>query len=388
VLVVDDNSTNRRILEVQLTNWQMKPTGIDMPGAALSSIREAAAAGTPFKLALLDFHMPEMDGLALAEQIKKEPEGSDLKIIIMSSSVRQNQARHRDWCIDARLLKPVKAAELLSVIRDVMGGDGRSRTQKRQTVLKSAHPARVLLAEDNPVNQELIKRLLEKWGHAAIIAHNGKDALVLLEDEKFDCVLMDLQMPEVSGFEATAVIRERERGTGTHIPIIALTAHALKEDRERCIDAGMDDYVSKPIEAAKLFDVIEAALNQSHLAGKSVHPDIKMFEIDTLIKHYDGDAELVATLAAIFVDSSSVQLSQIADAIARGDAEALAYSAHALRGSVANFHAQAAVDAAAKLEQMARSGDLAMADSVFTALKTEIQQLREELETLEEVCLS
>lgn len=284
VLVVDDNATNRRILEVQLTNWQMKPTGLDRPGAALSSIKQAAAAGTPFKLALLDFHMPEMDGLALAEQIKKEPEGRDLRIIIMSSSVQQNQARHRDWDIDAKLLKPIKAAELLSVIRDVMGGDARSKTQQQQVALKSAHPRRVLVAEDSRVNQELIKRLLEKWGHAAIIAQNGKDALALLEDEKFDCVLMDLQMPEINGFEATAVIRERERGTGTHIPIIALTAHALKGDRERCINAGMDDYVSKPIEAAKLFDVIEAAVNQSHLAGKSGRPDIKMFEIDARIQ--------------------------------------------------------------------------------------------------------
>jgi two-component system, sensor histidine kinase and response regulator len=281
VLVVDDNATNRRILEVQLTNWNMKPTGIDSPGAALSAIKQAAAAGTPFKLAILDFHMPETDGLALAEQMKKEPKGSNLRIIIMSSSVQQNQARHRDWSIDARLLKPVKAAELLSVIRTVMGGDARLKTQSGQVALKSAHPARVLLAEDNRVNQELIKRLLEKWGHASIIANNGNEALAVSEDEKFDCVLMDLQMPEVNGFEATAMIRERERGSGTHTQIIALTAHALKGDRERCIDAGMDDYVSKPIEAAKLFDVIEAAVKRN-LAGKSVRLDIKETEIQKL----------------------------------------------------------------------------------------------------------
>jgi PAS domain S-box-containing protein len=280
VLVVDDNATNRRILEVQLTNWHMKPTGIDRPGAALSAIKQAAAAGTPFKLAILDFHMPEIDGLDLAEQMKKEPEDSNLRIIIMSSSVQQNQARHRDWSIDAKLLKPVKAAELLSVIRAVMGGDARLKTPSGLVALKSAHPARVLLAEDNRVNQELIKRLLEKWGHASIIAHNGYEALALSEDEKFDCVLMDLQMPEVNGFEATAVIRERERGSGTHTQIIALTAHALKGDRERCIDAEMDDYVSKPIEAAKLFDVIEAAVKR-HRAGKGV-PAIKETEIQKL----------------------------------------------------------------------------------------------------------
>jgi PAS domain S-box-containing protein len=388
VLVVDDNATNRRILEVQLTNWQMKPTGIDRPGAALDVIKQAAAAGTPFKLALLDFHMPEIDGLALAEQIKADPECSDLRIIIMSSSVQQNQARHRDWSIDAKLLKPVKAAELLSVIRDVMGGDGPSKPRKRQVGLKSTNPARVLLAEDNPVNQELIKRLLEKWGHSATVAHNGNEALALFDDEKFDCVLMDLQMPEINGFEATAVIRERELGTGKHIPIIALTAHALKGDRERCIEAGMDDYISKPIEAAKLFDIIEAAVNQSHIADETVRPAIKVFETDALINHYDGDVGLVVTLAAIFADSSTVQLSEIADAISRGDSTALAHSAHALRGSVANFHAQAAVDAAATLERMARSGELAMASSAFAVLKMEIHRLKEALETLEEVSVS
>ena len=255
----------------------MKPTGIDKPGAALSSIKQAAASGTPFKLALLDFHMPDIDGLALAEQIKKEPEGSEIRIIIMSSSMQQNQARHRDWSIDAKLLKPVKAAELLSVIRDVMGGDPQSKTQKRQAALESTRPGRVLVAEDNRVNQELIRRLLEKWGHTAIITQNGKDALALLEEDSFDCVLMDLQMPEINGFDATAMIRERERGSRSRrrIPIIALTAHALKGDRERCIAAGMDDYISKPIEAAKLFEVIEAAVDQGRLAALSVHPDIK-----------------------------------------------------------------------------------------------------------------
>ena len=227
-----------------------------------------------------------------------------------------------------------------------------------------------------------------KWGHAATIAHNGNDALALFDDEKFDCVLMDLQMPEINGFEATAVIRERERGTGEHIPIIALTAHALKGDRERCIEAGMDDYISKPIEAAKLFEIIEAVVNQSPIANETIRSVIKMFETDALINHYDGDVGLVVTLAAIFADSSTAQLSEIADAIARGDSTALAHSAHALRGSVANFHAQAAVDAAATLERMARSGELAMADSAFAVLKTEIQLLKEALETLEGVSVS
>src|SRR6185503_20556135 len=143
-----------------------------------------------------------------------------------------------------------------------------------------AHPARVLLAEDNPVNQQLIRRLLEKWGHNAIVAHNGGEAIELLEDGSFDCVLMDLQMPEINGFEATAVIRARERMSGRHIPIIALTAHALKEDRQRCIDAGMDEYVSKPIDAAKLFEVIEAGISKNLSPGRNARPESKKFDID------------------------------------------------------------------------------------------------------------
>lgn len=388
VLVVDDNSTNRRILEVQLTNWHMKPTGLDNPVAVLDSIRQAAAAGKPFKLALIDFHMPDMDGLTLAAQIKTEPVGRDLRIILLSSSVQQSELGSRDRSIDARLLKPVKAADLLTVIKGVMGRNGRANQQKRKLTLKSAHPGRVLLAEDNPVNQQLIKRLLEKWGHNAIVAHNGTQAIALLEDGQFDCVLMDLQMPEINGFEATAVIRARERVSGRHIPIIALTAHALKEDRQRCIDAGMDDYVSKPIDAATLFEVIEAGVDKSHRTARSLRPDSKKFDIDALVLNFEGDIEMVATLGAIFAESSSVQLSEIGDAIARGDAGALAFSSHALKGSVANFYAQAAVDAASTLERMARSGDIATAESVFTVLKAEIQQLREELKTLEEVSLS
>jgi len=388
VLVVDDNATNRRILEVQLTNWGMSPTTAEGAGSALNAIKQAEAAGSPFKLALLDFHMPGMDGLALAEQIRMLPMGGDFRIIMMSSSLHQNQARQRSLGIDASLLKPVKAAELLGVIKAVLSTDARLQAPPRQAALKTENPLRVLVAEDSPVNQTLIMRLLEKWGHTPVIAEGGKEALALLDAGKFDLVLMDLQMPDINGFEATAAIRQKERGDGAHIPIIALTAHALKGDRERCLEAGMDDYLSKPIETQKLFDVVETAARKSERATRNGRPHIRALDIDALLKSFDGDLELVLMLARVFADSSPCQLSELYEAVALGDAEALERGAHALKGSVANFRAEAAVDAAARLEQLARTGDLSTADSALAMLDKEIERLREELETFELVSSS
>src|SRR5262249_55045402 len=259
VLVVDDNATNRRILEVQLTNWHMKPVAVDGAASAIEAMNRAEAQGAPFKLVLMDFHMPDIDGLALTQQIKARAGSDKIKIIMMSSSVHQNQARQRILGVSAGLVKPVKAAELLGVIRTVLGVERPVELQSRPARLNTSFPSRILVAEDSLVNQALIKRLLEKWGHTPCIAENGAETLALLEDEEFDMILMDLQMPELNGFEATDAIRSKELGTTKHIPIIALTAHALKGDRERCIDAGMDDYVSKPIEPQLLFGVIERA---------------------------------------------------------------------------------------------------------------------------------
>ena len=388
VLVVDDNATNRRILEVQLANWQMRPTAVEGATSALNAIRQAEASGSPFKLALLDYHMPEIDGLGLAEKIKALPGGGDIRIIMMSSSVHQNHARQRILRIDASLVKPVKAAELLGVIRAVFGTDADLPVRPRSARLKTANPSRILVAEDSLINQALIKRLLEKWGHTPLIAENGTDALALLDCGQFELILMDLQMPEINGFEATATIRQKERGTDRHIPIIALTAHALKGDRERCIEAGMDDYVSKPIESQKLFDAVEAAAAQSAPATTNGRSHRGVLDIDALVKSFEGDRELVLMLARVFADSSRDQLSALCDAVERGDADALASAAHALKGSVANFRANAAVDAASQLELMGRHGDLSLADSALANLEKEIERVREDLEAFELVSLS
>jgi PAS domain S-box-containing protein len=388
VLVVDDNATNRRILEVQLANWNMSPVAVDGASAALSAIRRAEASGTPFKMALLDFHMPGTDGLELTAQIRSMPSGGGIKIILLSSSVHNNQAHQSTLGVDSSLVKPVKATELLNVIKTSFGATARSQSRPRPSAVKSARPSRIVVAEDSTVNQTLIKRLLEKWGHVPTIVGNGAEALLALNDGQFDLILMDLQMPELNGFEATAAIREKERDTGKHIPIIALTAHALKGDRERCIEAGMDDYVSKPIESQMLFDAVEAALGQIAIPVTNGDSHLAAIDQDALMKNFDGDRELIATLSRVFADSSQKQLAELAEAIAQGDAAGIERAAHVLKGSVSNFRADAAVNAAARLELIGQNGDLALADSALAALEIEIGRLRQDLEAFEEVTLA
>jgi CheY-like chemotaxis protein/HPt (histidine-containing phosphotransfer) domain-containing protein len=289
--------------------------------------------------------------------------------------------------VNASLVKPVKAAELLGVIRTVLGTEQPVAVESRRPRITTSFPSRILVAEDSLVNQALIKLLLEKWGHTPCVAENGAETLALLEHEQFDMILMDLQMPELNGFEATAAIRNKERNTDKHIPIIALTAHALKGDRERCIDAGMDDYVSKPIEPKLLFDVIERAAAKTVAVLKEEDFKRRVLDFDSLLRNFDGDVDLLRMLGKVFVDTSQQQMSVLVAAFERGDAEALARDAHAIRGSVANFRAEAAVSAAVKLEQIARDGDLSLAGSALARLESEVCRVVEDFHAFEQASL-
>jgi signal transduction histidine kinase/CheY-like chemotaxis protein len=274
VLIVDDNATNRRILEEVLRNWQMQPIAVDSGRAALAEMKHAVASGKPYPLVLLDAMMPEMDGFTVAGQIKTNPALAGATIMMLSSADRNVDAKRcRELGIAVYLTKPIKQSELLNAILTVLGSagadsrspimDNRMRIPENRALgnppSEIQRPLRILLAEDNLVNQKLAVRLLQKRGHTVRVVGSGKEALRALENACFDLVLMDVQMPEMGGFEATAAIRERERATGTHIPIIAMTAHAMKGDRERCLEAGMDDYVSKPLDPKALFAAIEYA---------------------------------------------------------------------------------------------------------------------------------
>lgn len=272
VLVVDDNATNRRILHEMLTHWGMRPTTVESGAAALDILESAEDAGTPFPLVLLDVHMPEMDGLTVAAWIKQDPRFTGVTILMLSSGDQQNfEARCRQAGVLVYLRKPIIRSELWEAMITALNRPEvpEERTDRPckghdpqyNAAARPMQQLRILVAEDNIVNQRLVVRLLQKRGHTVLVANTGREALAVLERHPVDLVLMDVQMPEMDGLEATAVIREQERQRGGHLPIIALTAHAMKGDAERCRAAGMDSYVPKPINAQALSAAISRVLN-------------------------------------------------------------------------------------------------------------------------------
>jgi PAS domain S-box-containing protein len=264
VLIVDDNFTNRRVLLGMLNRWGMRPTAVEGGRPALQALEIAKSTGRAFPLILLDGQMPEMDGFALAEIIQKDPELVGAAIMMLTSAGHVGDAaRCRELGVSAYLVKPIRQGELLDSIRQVLQKTPKNDAVPlvtRHTLREGQKRARILLAEDNAVNQTLAVRLLEKRGYVVTVAGDGQAAITAIEEGSFDLVLMDIQMPGMDGFEATAAIRAKEKTTGEHLPIIAMTAHALKGDQERCLSAGMDGYVSKPIRTGELFSAIESLL--------------------------------------------------------------------------------------------------------------------------------
>jgi signal transduction histidine kinase/CheY-like chemotaxis protein len=265
VLIVDDNRTNRRILEGMLKRWEMRSTSVEDGEDALAQLSVAREAGEPYRLILTDMHMPKMDGFELIKRIREMPELSMATIMMLTSAGhRGDAARCQELGVSAYLLKPIRQSELREAIARVLGAreqEGAIPLITRFSLQDARDPAaflRVLLAEDNPVNQRLGVRLLEKRGHRVVVAANGREALEALDKESFDLVFMDLQMPEMGGLEATAVLREKEKGSGIHQPVIALTAHAMKGDQERCLTAGMDGYLAKPIKPQELDEILQS----------------------------------------------------------------------------------------------------------------------------------
>ena len=388
VLVVDDNATNRRILEDMLTNWHMKPTVVDNGHAALTELQRAWAAGEPYALLLLDVLMPEMDGYTLAAEIKQHPEFAG-STIMMLSSAETDTSRRQELRIAAGLMKPIKQSELFDAIVTALGVSLRREDEAAAPTTAPATTSpkrlRLLLAEDNAVNQKLAIRLLEKRGHTVVVASNGREALAAVEREPFDAVLMDVQMPEMDGFQATAAIRAREQGTGTHLPIIAMTAHAMKGDREKCLEVGMDAYVSKPLQASELFEVVESLVGaeapQVGPAGTE-RPGGWPFDLAEALHRTGGDRELLQELAAIFCADCPQRMTEIQSALEQRDPRKLKEAAHALKGAVDAFSASAACEAAFQLEILGRQGDLSGSAPVYARLREEMKQLVPALEGL------
>jgi two-component system sensor histidine kinase/response regulator len=393
VLVVDDNATNRFILQETLLNWRMKPTLVASGKEALESMLAAHHANCPYGLVLLDCHMPDQDGFGVAQEIQRHPELRNASIMMLTSAEQSTDvARCEELGIAAHLVKPIGQSELFDTILRVLGLSAtavETTTEPRKSEVEmEADRERaldILVAEDNSINQNVALRLLEKNGHRVAIAGNGIEAIALWEKQRFDLVLMDVQMPEMGGFEATVEIRKREIETGQHIPIVAMTAHAMKGDRERCLLAGMDDYIPKPIQARLLYEVI-SRLKRRHQEQKSVSvfsavnlaemEDLEtLVDLDTALQRLGGDQQLLETVVQMFLEECPSLMTKLRSAVLRQDARALELAAHTVKGLVANFGASTACELALKLELMGKDRNLSDSAAIATALETELKRV-------------
>lgn len=385
VLVVDDNATNRRILEGTLASWQMQPTAVESGIAALAEMKRAVEAREPYQLVLLDVQMPDMDGFHVLERIRHTPLFAGTPIMMLSSADQTNQsARCRELGLDLYLIKPVRQFELRRAITGVLGNvspkkveDNMSTNELLPTGQRRLH---ILLTEDNHINQCLAMRLLEKRGHTVELAVNGREAIDLLAQKSFDLALMDVQMPEMNGYEATAVIRKREQTSGAHhLPIIAMTAYAMRGDREACLAAGMDAYVSKPIKSEELFKAIESLLPvpaapeaeaKYEDMGDEAHLDLA-----ALVACSDGDEELAREVAALFLADYPTLLANIQKAIAAGDGQALKSAAHTMSGVVSYLGSRRANEAALLLQTMDMNVDLNGVERALAELEKALKRI-------------
>jgi CheY-like chemotaxis protein/HPt (histidine-containing phosphotransfer) domain-containing protein len=383
VLVVDDNATNLRILKEILIGFGMNPTCVSKASAALTALKEAQKTESPFLLTILDANMPEMDGFELSKTIV-DTTGSRGPIIMMltSSRNRGDSERCRQCGVATYLKKPIKQAELFEAIQITLGiahkPDKSNQLVAERTVGDRNRLLKILLVEDNPVNQTLALRLLEKRGCSVSIASNGKEALKSLEGVSFDLILMDIEMPEMNGFETTKAIRNAEESSGDHIPIIAMTAHAMTGDRERCLDAGMDGYVSKPVDSEELFSTIDR-FTQDLSACDHVIPGSNHIDEVRLLEQVGDDKDLLRQLIDLFAEESPKLLSKMRDAIERQDPEMLQMAAHTMKGMIGNFAADRAVEEALNLENSGKSMNLGGAQDKLLALEKEIMCVQDAL---------
>jgi CheY-like chemotaxis protein len=404
VLVVDDNATNRRILEEVLKHWHAVPTLVPGGFEALARIERAREDGVPFDMALLDVNMPEMDGFMLAERMRQSVAGIGPAILMLSSADHADALqRCRDLEISGYIVKPVTQTDLYAAIVSARSGVSKPeapRPRESNVCPMPSRKLRVLLAEDNPVNQKLAIHLLTGAGHQVRLAQNGLEAVDLYRAESFDLICMDLQMPEMGGLEATAAIRGIEREHGTRIPIIALTAHAMQGDRERCLEADMDGYVSKPIRRDQFDAEINYVLGAAPLLaasqpspaiadvpvspGTSVAPaaPVALGAPEPLQRRFEDEPELLRQLAEIFLEDYPLRMDAISEALTRGDAEALVRAAHTLKGAVSVLCENGPTNIVRQLEERAKLGDVKGASALYRPLEFELARLRDELTPL------
>ncbi len=404
VLVVDDNATNLAILQEILASWDMKPTVVNNGRVGLKLLRDATAQGKPFPLAIIDALMPDMDGFTLVETIRNEELTETAAVLMLSAADRQTFRDHCEDLKDATFLdKPVSQSNLLEAVLQALHGS-RRRDAVHRVPSRAARSLRVLLAEDTPANQKVVLAILERRGHHAVIADNGREALEQLKQQNFDVVLMDVQMPTMDGLQATAAIRELSDTKKSRIPIIAMTAHARREDRRRCQQAGMDAYISKPIDVRRLITLVERTTHQQAQADPALwtsdpnldalaHEVVSESVSDTEESNTDGvinrpaalarmggNEQLFAHMARFFLEDSPRLIAQLREGLRRENAELVTRTAHSLKGLAANFDAHAACRSASLIEELGRAEALEKLSQELPPLLHQIQRLQAELQ--------
>jgi CheY-like chemotaxis protein/signal transduction histidine kinase len=387
VLVVDDNATNRRILRGVLRRWGLRSDEVESGEQALARLASARGSGEPYQLILTDVHMPGMDGFALVEEIRRNPELATTTIMMLTSAGYESDAEHcRRLGISSYLFKPVRRAELLAAILAALG-QNKAVSQPR-ALAPEERPVegtglRVLLAEDNQVNQAVASRMLKKMGHSVVVAANGVEAVALVAAQPFDLVLMDIQMPQMDGFGATRKIRAEEVRTGSHLPIIAITAHTIKGDRERCLEAGMDEYVPKPVDAKALERAIAIAMrsrndgehDSSTKGPEATRARATIWNVSQALEKLGGDEQLLYEMVDIFISETPKQMKALRLALAQQDADTVKNTAHNLKGELGYMGAPDLSERARALEELGRKHDLEQAAQTFAVFDPEIATL-------------
>ena len=378
VLVVDDNEANRLIIHKMTAGWGMKPVSVKGGEEALAVMEAARQRRDPFRVIVIDARMPGMDGFQLAEKIKHKSELAQAIILMLTSAGQPGEAaRCNELGISAYLLKPLLKADLLAALLRVLGHGGQETAAAlvtRHTLRESSQKLHVLVAEDNRVNQTLMVRVLQKMGHSSVVASNGREALSLAFSQKFDVVFMDVQMPEMDGLAATVAIRKAEKSSGSHLPIFAMTAHAMKGDRESCLQAGMDGYLAKPVRFSDLEQTL-ATLSNVKTSDKEASSVSFSWNRTEALERLGGDEDLLRELCQIFLEESPKTLRNLRQALAEGDAGAVMRAAHSLKGEVGYLGAGVASQAARKLEDMGRENKLTGAPETMIVLEREISGL-------------
>ncbi|QDU80033.1 Signal transduction histidine-protein kinase BarA [Polystyrenella longa] len=405
VLVIDDNKSNQRILKEMLTHWSMKPVMASSAEEALIYLRESKQHKEMYPLLLVDAMMPEMDGFMFLQQARSERLLHSATILMLSSADQRVFGERAEGVdIAAFLEKPVSQSDLLNAIMTVLKGPAlRSNTVHKYQ--KAPQSLKILVAEDTPANQKVITAILKKRGHHATIANNGREAVeyVLNKEENFDIVLMDVQMPTMDGLQATRVIRENERNRESAIPIVAMTAYAMKGDREKCLKSGMDDYISKPIDAVKLIRLIEKHTSPLRKVRRRTEPETetsenmkkssnpsdkqktkKMIDMEKAQLRLGGDVHLLNSMVSFFLEDSPALIAKMKESLANGDDDELARAVHSIKGLTSNFDALEITAYTQILEDRAKKGDTAGFSGEIKKLESQVGELIEELKTWRE----